>query len=438
MPPIRPVLAGVLSVVVVTVGALGVAFGTGFVGVPSAGIQDRGDWTAVSETSLDVTTTIWVNNPTPVGLQAEDVSAEYELSLANVTLATGSVNGLAVPQGNTTTEITTTIRQQRIEAWWVKHVRNGERSRLVADLSARITLGPLTLRPTPTITDTVETNITGLLERSLSGFEGPQPSSTTTAFEVRDVAVRWGSVTDKETSMVVTFTLHNPNSEPVPTPQFVGNLTANDIELVDWQANEVKLRNAPEDGVLAPGETREIDVVADIDNRRIGDWLTTHVRQGEKTKLVVTARLAGEFQERTYTVPQEGGFQCTSTITTAILVDNQTSAATTLDCGVAANVGESGDDTGSAPTGHATAEPSSGTAPLTVEFDATDSTDPDRDIRSYRWRFDDGSPPAEGAIVSHTFHKRGTYEVVLVVTDAGGNSDQTSVTVTVTGGGPSG
>jgi hypothetical protein len=64
-------------------------------------------------------------------------------------------------------------------------------------------------------------------------------------------------------------------------------------------------------------------------------------------------------------------------------------------------------------------------------FDATSSTDPDGPITSYAWDFGDGST-GSGATVGHTFGATATYNVVLVVTDDGGASDQTSQPVEVT------
>lgn len=74
-----------------------------------------------------------------------------------------------------------------------------------------------------------------------------------------------------------------------------------------------------------------------------------------------------------------------------------------------------------------------------VQFDATDSTD-NGAFLTYAWDFDnDGSTDAAGTTTNHTFEQAGTMEVVLTVTDAAGNSDQASRTVTVeqtdTGGG---
>lgn len=71
---------------------------------------------------------------------------------------------------------------------------------------------------------------------------------------------------------------------------------------------------------------------------------------------------------------------------------------------------------------------------LTVEFNASASSDPDGSITNYSWTFGDQTDEAYGVIISHTYPANGTYEAVLTVTDNGGekNSTQKSVTVLLT------
>lgn len=64
-------------------------------------------------------------------------------------------------------------------------------------------------------------------------------------------------------------------------------------------------------------------------------------------------------------------------------------------------------------------------------FNATSSHDPDGVIVSYSWDFGDGSPPASGAVVTHTFPGQGSYDITLTVTDDGGLTDDDNKIVTV-------
>ncbi len=89
----------------------------------------------------------------------------------------------------------------------------------------------------------------------------------------------------------------------------------------------------------------------------------------------------------------------------------------------------------SQPTNHApdaviSALPVSGVVPLTVDFDASGSTDVDGDALTYAWSFGDGST-ATGEMVSHTYTEIDNFQAVLTVTDSEGASDIASVTVQV-------
>jgi PKD repeat protein len=83
-----------------------------------------------------------------------------------------------------------------------------------------------------------------------------------------------------------------------------------------------------------------------------------------------------------------------------------------------------------APNAVASANVTSGEAPLTVQFSGDSSTD-DTGITSYFWNFMDGST-ASNANPSHTFNSPGNYTVGLTVKDAQGQSSTTSIIISVT------
>ncbi|VAW13077.1 Cytochrome c551/c552 [hydrothermal vent metagenome] len=83
-----------------------------------------------------------------------------------------------------------------------------------------------------------------------------------------------------------------------------------------------------------------------------------------------------------------------------------------------------------APKAVATANPSSGQAPLEVQFIGDKSTDDDK-VTGYAWDFKDGAT-ATNANPSHSFTEAGSYEVELTVKDKEGLSHKKTVTITVT------
>jgi PKD repeat protein len=68
----------------------------------------------------------------------------------------------------------------------------------------------------------------------------------------------------------------------------------------------------------------------------------------------------------------------------------------------------------------ASAGPDINSGRTTVSFDASQSADADGDALTYRWDFGDGTPPAGGAQVTHTYATGGAYPVVLTVDDGTG------------------
>ena len=75
------------------------------------------------------------------------------------------------------------------------------------------------------------------------------------------------------------------------------------------------------------------------------------------------------------------------------------------------------------------ANPTSGTVPLTVNFNGNGSSDPDGDNLTYSWAFGDGGT-ATGISPVHTFNTTGTFTTTLTVSD-GEESSQATQTITV-------
>jgi glucose/arabinose dehydrogenase/PKD repeat protein len=84
------------------------------------------------------------------------------------------------------------------------------------------------------------------------------------------------------------------------------------------------------------------------------------------------------------------------------------------------------------PIAVASANPTSGAAPLTVAFDGTTSSDADGDALTYAWDLDgDGAfDDATAATASFTYTQPATYTATLRVTDPSGASGTSSVTIT--------
>ncbi|MGX7675629.1 PQQ-dependent sugar dehydrogenase [Plantactinospora sp. DSM 117369] len=83
-----------------------------------------------------------------------------------------------------------------------------------------------------------------------------------------------------------------------------------------------------------------------------------------------------------------------------------------------------------APIAVASANPTSGVAPLTVNFSSAGSSDPDGGALSYSWAFGDGST-STAANPTKTYTANGTYTATLTVRDPAGATGTASVTIGV-------
>ena len=83
------------------------------------------------------------------------------------------------------------------------------------------------------------------------------------------------------------------------------------------------------------------------------------------------------------------------------------------------------------PTAVISATPTTGTAPLTVNFSAAGSLDSDGTIVSHAWSFGDGGSQTGGTTAQRVYSTAGTYTASLTVTDNSGLSDTKTVTITV-------
>jgi LEA14-like dessication related protein len=353
----RAVLAvGVLALLVTVVVA---AYLLGVIGAPSAGLEDRGDWGEVRDERTEVVTTLWVANPNPFGVSLGDgFGAQYDVRFNGVALATGNRTGLDVPPGNSTLALTTTLRNERLPAWWVAFIRANETLEMDINGTVVVDVGPSVTHPiernqtalndsTPIITalsnaagqtegrytenvSSSEVTNESLLEEPL----GEGAGTVTVGYEVRRAFAEWGEVTESETAVRFHLRLHNPGDVPVPAlPDGLGvTIDTNDVRLFEGDSGAISTASVGRDAVLAPGETRTVTFTVVMANERVDDWFTSHVTRDEQTDVSAQFQLVFDVPATgtELRVPENSPATYDCSLQTALLEDNQT---TDTDCG---------------------------------------------------------------------------------------------------------
>jgi LEA14-like dessication related protein len=330
------------------IGLVVLLFVLGVIGIPDGSLENN-EWGEVDNDSIEVITTVQVDNPNPIGANAD---VEYDVTMQGVELAEGEGSNLDVSPGSNQLELRTDLFQDRLPAWWSSHLNNGEVSALAVNATIDASAGPLSGSHDTTIEDEIDTDIEGALNQSFARFEGRYPEDTPTgtpAVEMRDVTTRWGEVNESTTEIRTEITIHNPNrAAPIPTPAFTGSLVFNDIPIAEWDAGDVELASAPGDATVPPGETEQRTLVVVMDNQNIPDWFASHVERNESTEMVIGGQFSFDIGGREVTIPPgDRALECQFDLTTAIFVDQETSVDFQGCAGpTAGNVGGNGvDDT---------------------------------------------------------------------------------------------
>jgi LEA14-like dessication related protein len=371
----RRVAVGVVALLVV----LAVLYLTGVIGAPSAGIADRGDWGTVTDERTEIVTTVWVNNPNPVGVAlGETLGAEYSVYMNGVRVAEGAKTDVTVPGGNTTTDLRTDLLNDQLPAWWVAFVRAGETVEL--DVNATLTVDAVATverdvhvdrtileddRPVVGALSAAANDTSGTYTRSVdaSQVDGSDlgdvdvigDESVTVGYEVERGWASWESVTEDRTTALIHLRVHNPGDVPVPAaPDGVGvAIDTNDVRLFAAETDEFTLENVGADAVIGPGETREVTFAVTMDNDRIDEWFTSHVREsagpGEEAT-AVSAQFQVVFEDpltgTTFRLPANSPATYDCEFRTAILVDDQETSTTCGEGASPARDDSTGDVTG--------------------------------------------------------------------------------------------
>ncbi|MFB6171491.1 MAG: LEA type 2 family protein [Haloarculaceae archaeon] len=267
-------------VVVVLVASVGGAWAFGAVGAPSvAGVENR--FGPVDQQSTVVETDLVVHNPNPVGVSLSDTTVNYTVSMNDVAIAAGSKEGLSVGTGNTTLNFSTRMRNGKIPAWWVTHVRNDEQTTVRIDARARS--GLLGGRTVPfEQTKHVQTDIIGQFNsnetRPVESDSLP-PTVSNPVLYVNATRARWGNVTADETPIPMTFVMYNPHAQPYTITEVGYEITMNGVDVGAGSTEEGYAT------VIPPKGRKAIDTRTVIRNGKLDDWWVTHLQNDQVTHL---------------------------------------------------------------------------------------------------------------------------------------------------------
>jgi LEA14-like dessication related protein len=278
--------------------ALGVAVGgslsLGVLGAPSvAGVQNS--FGTVTDETTEIQTDLVVENPNPIGVSLGSVSVSYDVTMNDVAMANGSKDGVSVGTGNSTVEFVSEMRNDRIPAWWVSHIRNDEETTLRVDASVRSGTLDRTFEAPP-----VERSIsTDLISQFNSSETRPvnasQPLVSDPVAYVNETSAQWGAVTDARTPIDMRFEIYNPKTTPLTITEIGYTITMNNITVGNGTSQS--------EHVIEGHSSETIETETAIRNEKLDEWWVSHLQNEQVTDLRIDFYAKMEFGDETFRVP---------------------------------------------------------------------------------------------------------------------------------------
>ena len=271
-------LKAAVAVVVLLVGSVGGAYAAGVIGMPSvSGVENR--FAAADNETTTIDSQLDVRNPNFFAIGLGGVSVNYTVELNEVRFAQGDKRGINLSTGNASLTFRTVMSNGQIPPWWIAHISDGESSDLV--VNARVHSS--TLGRSTTLTPVNREINTDLLSAFNSEEARPvnanQPVVSDPVLYINETSAQWGSVSEEQTPIQMTFGVYNPKTTPYTITALGYDITMNGVPVGGGEI---------EKGATIPGKaSRTIDAVTVIRNEELDTWWATHLQRNQVTDLKI-------------------------------------------------------------------------------------------------------------------------------------------------------
>lgn len=258
------------------------------------------DWGEITDEESEIRTSVVLDGRHLVNAHVESVGLRYEAWMNGVLVARSKKKGVTLNRRNTTAHLSAYIDRSRLLEWWLTHVKNGERTRLVIRPHVTVDLPRLDLSAldfadlgsglgfptsTPFGSISVETPSytsefrTGIAESIRTDEKISASAFGKTVFTVRGVDAEWGKADEEVTTIDLSVEVDNPNRFGVGFEDIGYTVSMNGVQVGRGNVDDFR---------LAAREKAVVSSEAVLRNDRIADWWTTHLRRGERTETEIS------------------------------------------------------------------------------------------------------------------------------------------------------
>lgn len=232
-------------------------------------------WGNVNESTTEILVNVDVVNPNPFPIPLKDVVMDIYMN--GIKMGEGHAIKAEIPANSESTlVIAIYLDNNKIPEWWVSHIKNGEKTDIDIKGYLVLDLKVFDFKIPIEFSNSIKTDI--LSSVSLSKPEIISVDGLA-SIEVRSVKSHWGNVNDKWTEIVTIADVYNPNPFPIPVISFDYTIKMNGILVGNGSENL--------NTVIPPKSDSKLTLITKIENDKLKDWWVTHIKNGEKTTVVI-------------------------------------------------------------------------------------------------------------------------------------------------------
>jgi LEA14-like dessication related protein len=226
------------------------------------------------------------------------VTVSYEAALNDVVLARNTRSGVGFGPGRNRLTLTAQMRNDRIPAWWVTHIRNDENTTLAVNATVRSGLVGQSATVVPTRRN-VSTDIIGQFNSTETReVNADAPLVSDPVAYVNRTNATWGAVSENRTPIDAEIAVYNPKPYPLAVNELGYNITMNGIPMGEGHT---------ERSYTIPPETeRTLDARLVMRNDNIDEWWVSHLERNQRTNLEVGFYLRVDAAGSVFRVPLRG------------------------------------------------------------------------------------------------------------------------------------
>jgi LEA14-like dessication related protein len=271
-------VVAVVTLLGATVVLVGAATAIGVFGMPQVVAIDN-HLVGANETTTKVQSRLVVSNPNPFPITMRRADVAHTVFMNGIPVGGGQASGVSLGQGNSSVDVRTGLENERIDEWWVTHVRRGERTNLTVD--ATVESGRLDRSVTRHVADrTVRTDIISTFNRSETiPVNASRAVVSDPVLYVNETTAHWGNVTTNRTVIHTRLRVYNPKTYAVPITGVRYDVGMNDVAVANGSTRNIS--------AIPPRSRRNVTARLVVDNSRLDEWWVAHVERNQTTAVRV-------------------------------------------------------------------------------------------------------------------------------------------------------